>query len=125
MCVNFVRAKNCANQYASRSVDGRENGGVCACVRACSGRRVERLERVESVQRDVWDWRPGAPTRLRLAPSSVRWTSMSRRRLRATPVHTRTLPRLVLLVHTDNNNNNNTRLTALFRDYPGEPVPER
>jgi len=22
-------------------------------------------------------------------------------------------------------NNNNTRLTALFRDYPGEPVPER
>ena len=23
-----------------------------------------------------------------------------------------------------NNNNNNTRLAALFRDYPGEPVPE-
>jgi len=22
-------------------------------------------------------------------------------------------------------NNNNTRLTALFPDYPGEPVPER
>jgi len=27
--------------------------------------------------------------------------------------------------YNNNNNNNNTRLTALFWDYPGEPVRER
>jgi len=26
---------------------------------------------------------------------------------------------------TNNNNNNNIHLTAVFRDYPGEPVLER
>ena len=27
--------------------------------------------------------------------------------------------------HFTNNNNNTTHLTAVFRDYPGEPVLER
>ena len=27
--------------------------------------------------------------------------------------------------NNNNNNNNNTHLTAVFRDYPGEPVLER
>jgi len=30
-----------------------------------------------------------------------------------------------MIAVNNNNNNNNTRLTALFRDNPGEPVPER
>jgi len=34
------------------------------------------------------------------------------------------LPRVTYL-HTHTHTHTHTRLTALFRDYPGEPVPER
>ena len=40
-----------------------------------------------------------------------------RRQRRTEPQHTHT--------HTHKHTHTHTRLTALFRDYPGEPVPER
>jgi len=39
--------------------------------------------------------------------------------------HTQKFTATEMMSRTASNNNNNTRLTDLFRDYPGELIPER
>ena len=100
------RAATCAGRVSDheREVDVVDAGSVVE--RAVVARLRDVEERVSGPQQRPDDH--VRSTAIRLQPPFYKWKGQN-----------------VILVVTHIHTHTHTRLTALFRDYPGEPIPER